>query len=315
MVRKGLLKILVPTAILIAFASITIVPSVFAQEDTTKESITLSPAVSKPTVNVSEKTEGKLTVINDGLKDYRFLLYARPFSVKSESYDPDYTEITDRTEAYQWIKFDKTDLNLAAGDRVSIGYTITVPKNASAGGHYAVLFAETQPDEPSSTQVARKKRVGSLVYITVNGEIKQAGSLESWRAPFWQTQSPIKSDIRIKNSGNVHFQVDSKVIYSTVFNKKRFELNQQNLILPGTVRRIETPMQNSPYFGVFKVSGEANFLNKTETLPEKWVILVPPTILFGLLTFCSIVLFGYIVRRKAASSKKIKSKKSGGTKK
>lgn len=314
MVRKSVIRSIVSVTLLLSLVSVTTMPKVFAQ-DSTKESITLSPAVSKPTVSTSEKTEGKLTVINDGLKDYRFLLYARPFSVKSESYDPDYTEITDRTEAYQWIKFDKTDLNLAAGERVSVGYTITVPKNASAGGHYAVLFAETQPDEPSSTQVARKKRVGSLVYITVNGEIKQAGSLESFTVPFWQTKSPISSNIRINNSGNVHFQVDSKVIYSTIFNKPRFEINQQNLILPGTIRRIETPMQSSPYLGVFKVSGEVKFLNKTELLPEKWVVLVPPTVIFGLLTFFSIVFLGYIVRRKTSNAKKSKSKKHGGTKK
>lgn len=314
MVRKSLVKSLIIVSLVFGFVSIVAIPKVFAQ-DTTKESITLSPAVSKPTVSASEKTEAKLTIINDGLKDYRFLLYARPFSVKSESYDPDYTEITDRTEAYQWVKFDKTDLTLAAGERVQVGYTITVPKNASAGGHYAVLFAETQPDEPSSTQVARKKRVGSLVYITVNGDIQQAGSLESFTVPFWQTKAPINSNIRINNSGNVHFQVDTKVVYSTIFNKPRFELNQQNLILPGTIRRIETPMQNSPYLGIFKVSGEAKFLNKTEVLPEKWVVLVPPTVIFGLLTFCSVVFLGYIVRRKATSSKKSKAKKSGGTKK
>lgn len=261
-------------------SSLLFQPASAQQNQANQERITLSPAVSRPELKAGETVSGTLTVINDGSTDYKFLLYARPFSVKGEQYDPNYTEVNERTEAYQWVQFDKTDLSLAAGARVKVGYTLKVPARAASGGHYAVLFAETQPPL-SSANIARKKRVGSLLYMSVAGDIQRSGSLVDWTTKFLQTKSPLLTNARIKNDGNVHFQANLSANYTNIFGKKSFELNQQLLILPGTTRKVPVVWENSPYFGIFKAQGTISYLDKTEQLPSKYIVLLPYPIIIG----------------------------------
>lgn len=274
-------------------------PSVRAADQEESENITLSPAVNRPTLDAGQRLSDKITVINNGTSDYTFLVYARPFSVAGEQYDPNYTEINEKTQAYQWVEFSQAEYHLAAGQRVDVPYTVSVPQNAASGGHYAVLFAETQPPEGASgSSVMRKKRVGSLLYMTVNGEITMKGSLESWDVKTWQTSRPITSTVRIKNSGNTHFQTDMKVHYSSLLGKKRYELNQQLLILPGTTRRVPVEWANAPNFGVFKASGTVSYLDKNESLPVRYIILLPiPLLLGALVAILLLVTFAIYKRR------------------
>lgn len=276
---KDKFRVVLGRALMFALLVAVLLPvgsSVRAQStEGAEESITLSPAISKPVAEAGSVSKGKLTVINDGDTDYQFLVYARPFSVTSESYDPNYTEVNDRTEAYQWVQFEKTNLQLSAGKSVEIAYTVTVPKKAKSGGHYAVLFAETQPKQSEGTQVARKKRVGSLLYVTVNGDLINSGSLEGWDAKLWQKNKPISTSFRVKNDGNVHFQVNSQVTFSNIFNKPRFQLNQEQFVLPGTTRRISANMEKAPFIGIYRVKGSVTFLDKREELASKWVVLLP----------------------------------------
>lgn len=291
------------------------VQSAKAQNSNGEESITLSPAVSRPELKAGDSATGKLQVINNGTTSYTFVLYARPFSVQGEQYDPNYTEVNERTEAYQWVTFEKTKFDLKAGERVEVNYDVTVPERAKAGGHYAVLFAETQPTDDGSS-VARKKRVGSLLYMTVDGDIIREGSLESWDTTFLQTKEPVLSTVRIKNSGNVHFQADLKAQYTNIFGKKQFELNQEMLVMPGTTRRAPVAWESAPYFGIFKASGTVTYLDKTEVLEAKWIILLPKSLISIILATLSalIVLTLYNKKRrtkgksKAPASEKEKTK-------
>jgi hypothetical protein len=273
--------------------------SASAQTTTTEpdERITLSPAVVRPDFDAGQRGDGKITIINDGNTDYTFLLYARPFSVNGESYDPNYTEVNDRTEAYQWVQFKRTEFKLAAGQRVEADYSIQVPKSAASGGHYAVIFAETQPPQ-GNDNVARKKRVGALVYMTVRGTIDQEGALLSWNTNLWQKKAPLVSQVRVRNTGNVHFQADLTASYSNLFGKKQFTLNQQLLVLPGTTRRIPVQWDKPPAFGIFKVGGSISYLGKTDKLDAKYIVLLPIKYLLITLAVILVAVVTYFTYKK-----------------
>lgn len=272
------------------------------RSDPNLSSVTLSPAVTKPTLDSGQVISKELTVFNDGNEGYTFLVSAGPFSVKDEKYDPDYTTVNASNEAYRWVQFSKTSYFLKPWQSVKVPYTVTVPSNAAPGGHYAVLFAETQPPKPNDGSVARKKRVGSLVYMTVNGDIQLKGKVESWSAQLWQKDSPLTSDVRISNSGNTHFQTDINVVYKDLFNRDKFTLNQPTLILPGTTRRIPINWQNPPAFGIFKVSGQVKMLDKTEQLPQKYVVYTPYWLIYAALGLVAVALV-LIVTKKVRKSK------------
>ncbi len=303
LIKRALLIILVITATILSGSPV----AVLAQTGSTPtESISLSPAVNKPIADAGTVVKSKMTVINDGALDYRFVVYARPFSVTNENYDPNFTEVNQRTEAYNWVQFDNIDVTLKAGDRIDIPYSITVPKDAAPGGHYAVLFAETQPALGDGTQVVRKKRVGSLLYITVNGDTKEEGTVLGWSFDGWQKKKPIVTSIRIKNGGNTHFLTSTHIVYSNIFGKEILVHNQEHLVMPGTTRRITSDFNSKAPVGIYKVSGTINYLGETTDLNSRFIVLLPYTVLAGIIAVVILLIVVLIVRKR---------KKSGGGKK
>ncbi len=301
-------KLLIIAALGVAILGGIFIPDRASAQEANEERITLSPAIARPELAAGQKAKGKLTIINDGTVPYTFLLYARPFSVSNEAYEPNYTEVNERTEAYQWVEFARTKISLKAGQRVEVSYTVTVPDDAAPGGHYSVLFAETQPPEEDSS-VARKKRVGSLLYMTIAGDIIEKGSLASWDVETLQTKQPVSSSIRVENTGNVHFQSDISVTYTSIFGKKQYENNQQVLVLPGTTRRVVFDWDSAPYFGIYKASGTVSLLDGTEELEQQWIILFPTSLMRILAGLAAAGFLWFVVKPQAQKRRTTHKKK------
>lgn len=279
---------------LVTVLAATAVP-VAAQTGTAAERITLSPAVSKPSLAAGATHNDILKVINDGTIDYTFKVYSAPFSVKDEAYDPDFVTIKERTRAFEWVSFEKDSYTLAAGEQIEVPYTITVPSTAAPGGHYAVIFVETQPK--SNSQIARKKRVGNLLYVTISGDVHEEGRLTGVSVPWLHSKPPVVTDIRVENTGNVHFDAKATTVYQGLLGRKYLTYNQEVIIMPGTTRRIPMTWEKPPYLGIFRVTSSVDYLGKSESLPTKYVIILPlpVRIVAGVLLLTLIAL---LVRRK-----------------
>jgi hypothetical protein len=254
--------------------SVLLTPTVLAQDPNERqERITLSPAVSRPVVAAGDTYKDTIEVINDGTTDYSFTVYSAPFSVKDEAYDPDFITVNERTRAFEWIEFGREVYSLKAGERVTVPYTISVPEKATPGGHYAVIFAEAQPE--ANSQIARKKRVGNLVYLSVDGETSQAGRLLDASTRLLNTAPPINTDVRIENTGNIHYDARVGATYRGIFGKQYLTYSQEVIVLPGTTRRVPITWDKPPYAGIFRVTAEASYLGRTEKLDTHYVILLP----------------------------------------
>lgn len=285
---------------LVVLSGLSILSTTRAQEVTPNQTITISPAVSRLQVEALQTRNQAVTIINNGTTNYTFTVYARPFSVTNEQYDPTFNSTSERTNAYKWISFEQTSFSLAAGERVEVPYTITVPADVAPGGHYSVIFAETQPpaDSQSSTGVIRKERVGSLLYITAGGELEQAGSLAGWDVAAWQKQRPLTSDVRITNSGNVHFQADVSIQYSDLLGNPKFTLNQEVMVLPDTTRKVTANWARAPYLGIFKATGSVHYLDRTDLLPAQYIVLVSPLIVIATAVGFGVLIALIVVRRR-----------------
>ena len=227
------------------------------------ERITMSPSSTDVNVDAGESVQGTMQVINDGDVAYGFSVYARPYSVSNERYEPNFTDQRTNTDVYTWVQFEQTSYQVQPGESVEIPYTLRVPADAAPGGHYGVLFAETDEQVLSGTGVARKKRVGNLLYVTVKGTYTTAGELKEFILPFWQTSAPLQSSARIANTGNSDFNATVSTVAKDLFGRTKFTYTGEPIILPGTTRLIEMKWENAPNFGIFKVDQTVRFLDKT----------------------------------------------------
>ena len=61
------------------------------EDQSTVESITLSPVSQRYELKQGDTKKDSLTIVNDGKSDYTFTAYARPYSVNNEAYQPDFS--------------------------------------------------------------------------------------------------------------------------------------------------------------------------------------------------------------------------------
>lgn len=238
------------------------------------ERITLSPSSTTLQVDAGAVQRGAMTVRNDGDLEYGFSVYARPYGVINELYEPDFTNQHENTGVYKWVQFDQTKYQIKAGESVEVKYTIRVPENATPGGHYGVLFAETDERGLEGTGVARKKRVGNLMYVTVKGEYKTSGAFKEFILPFWQTKVPVVSSARIENTGNADFRAKVSTIAKDMFGRTKYTYTSDPIILPSTTRLVEMKWEAAPNFGIFKVDQRVEFLN--EKRQNSGYVLIAP---------------------------------------
>jgi hypothetical protein len=72
-----------------------------------------------------------------------------------------------QNDVSSWTHVSRPSIDIAAGQTVLEDVTIRVPRNAAAGEHYAVIWAEASASAPSGGGVRLVNRVGIRVYLTV----------------------------------------------------------------------------------------------------------------------------------------------------
>lgn len=239
-----------------------------------KEEITLSPATTKIQGDPGDIESGELTILNTGDKDFSFIVYARPYSVETEGYNPNYSDTPARSNLYRWVQFDTTEGKLAPGKKQKINYTVLIPDDAEAGGHYGVLFVETVSDDSEGQAVARNKRVGSIVRLSVSGDIRRSGQVESQSIAWLQTRPPVVSEALVSNQGNIDFDATTTLKATTLFGRELYNAQAEHVVYPGKPRLITTSWEGSPVFGLFKVEQTVEVLDEVST-KSSYVLIIP----------------------------------------
>lgn len=263
---------------LIAGLLLSVAPgtSIHAAEGDVRESIALSPAKKDYKFDAGSTHADSLTVINDGTVAYTLKVYASPYSVSGDDYKPDFFTNRKNTDIESWVKFGQQTFRLEPGKSVKVPYSIVVPANATPGGHYGVIFAETQPaeGERETSSVERKKRVGALLYATVNGTYSMGGAFKEIRTPGLQFTSPLKSELTVENTGNSDFDVETVFAVSDIFGSRKYTDTKEYRLLPQTERKIQLEWAKSPGFGLYEVTVSAKFLDK-QTSKTSYVLMAP----------------------------------------
>ncbi len=247
-----------------------------------RESLTLSPVNKKYNIDAGKTIEDSLTIINDGQTAYDFILYARPYTIKSasdgkndEAYIADFTKTAENTDVYQWVQFKQAKYHLEAGASTKVEYTMRVPSNARPGGHYGVIFAESQPSgEVSGNSVLRNKRVGSILYTTINGDNTLKGSVLETDIPFWQLEAPLVATTRIKNEGTTDFADTITYRVKDVFGNVKYEAKAEWALLPQTIRKVKLEWDKASWIGIYKVEIDHKYLDSSQS-SSGYVLILP----------------------------------------
>lgn len=197
---------------------------------------------------------------------------------------------------------------------VNVPVTIKVPADASPGGHYGVLrFSGTAPTL-GGQGVSLSASLGSLMLVTVNGDIKEklsvaefSANTEGARSTFFNS-APIHFVTRLKNEGNVHEQPIGQIRITDMFGKNVANLNV-NLpprnVLPSSIRRFESPLDstvigNKRLFGRYHAALKVTYGKTNQlTTADMYFWVVPYKLIAGVVVLIVGGFFGlkYLITR------------------
>lgn len=160
--------------------------------------------------------------------------------------------------------------------------TLSVPKDASPGGHYGVVRFTAVAPELKDTGVALSASIGSLILVKVSGNVVEKGKIQE----FYVTHNGVRGSMfeggtvgfveRIKNEGNVHFKPVGTVRVTNAFGKQVGVVTVNAAggnVLPNSTRKFSQDLGKKRLFGLYhaEVNIQYNGKNLSDTT-SFWVI-------------------------------------------
>ncbi|MHB8893847.1 MAG: hypothetical protein ACYC99_01540 [Candidatus Geothermincolia bacterium] len=221
-----------------------------------------------------------------------------------------------------WLSTDTPTMVVPSGQTVAKTFTLQVPPQAEPGGHYGVIFFEQAPP-PGSPPVRARPRIGSLMLVTVPGQIIRQGDIKSvsmtstwfWPArklPFLPRRK-VTARIVFYNSGNVHLTVKGSLSYKASFGWGSGKVEFSEItVLPKTTRYLQADIPDPPLVGSFKIKAGVQYGPSLDVFDTTKVAagsfnMYPLSLMLLLLVLAAIVVALFMLRgwrkRRAAGEK------------
>lgn len=261
----------------------------------------VSPTSQDLTLLPGSVTTGQLTVINDGDTSITYTVYATDYAVTGQIYKGVFVNNGEgpNLSARTWFTLPKGNFVIGPRKQIFINYSISVPKTAAIGGHYAAIFLQTVPPPSTGTYISRVVRVATIFYMGVGGDLSPSGHYVGLSVPWLQTLPPIDGNLKIANTGNVHFLVSGTAQLYSPFGKVGTPVVLDGEVLPSTTREFPFAIGSPSPLGLYRVVVKANYMNDN-LMVATWMLLIPRLTLIILSTSIGLVMVAIvwlIVRR------------------
>lgn len=260
---------------------------------------TVLPMSQRFSLKPGETYEGSITVVNpvDATEDFAYKIAVVPYGVSGQDYQADLVTDSNHTAMAKWITVKEPTGKVKPNESKKVEFTITVPKNAPAGGQYAALTVTSNNDVNNSEGVAIQNvfEMASIIYGSVAGKTVYDGEVQENNIPGFVMSTPVKLSALISNRGNVHVDATFKITVSDFFTGNVILPTEENdgeyseVIMPETTRFVEREVSNLPALGVVKIN-QTIYYNGQAYPVEKDVIICPIWFLALLaVTVCAII--------------------------
>jgi hypothetical protein len=215
-----ILSISVPEAAALTSATTASAPNVGQALEIAPPLITLTAnpgQVIKTTIQLRDITKSNLAVTNE-IDD---------FVAAGEDGTPKILTGDDSNNPFQlkqWIS-PLPAFTLTPDQIQNLPVTISIPTNASPGGHYGVIRFTGIPPQLKGTGVSLSASIGSLVLLTVNGNLVHklsvtqfATSQNNKDGKLFQS-TPLNFVVKLQNSGNIQEEPEGQILVTDMFGK------------------------------------------------------------------------------------------------
>lgn len=141
------------------------------------QAFTIQPLRYKVTIDPGATTSVVVTVVNDEAESHRFRTIVTGVR-QDEAGRPLFGSAPDPAE--QWVRSSSSSFTLGAGEKKTISFVITAPKDAAPGSHFLALIIE--PADEQKGVVGLSARGATLLSLSVSGVVTEAVHIDRWSA-------------------------------------------------------------------------------------------------------------------------------------
>jgi len=247
--------------------------------------LTVLPMSQEIKLNPGERIEGTITIANpaSSTEDFEYVATVSPYSVVGDDYEADFSNKSDANQIVDWIRIYEPEGTLKPNESKELKFRIKVPKDAPAGGQYAVISirskASVQEGE-MSFGINDVFEIGSIIYGKVAGATVRKGEILGNNVPGFSTVTPVTSSITVKNEGNIHEKAVTTITIKNVFSGEQVfpkddETNRfSEYIMPNSTRYLTRTLDRLSNLGVYEVQQTVEYLGETSSISQ--VLIVCP---------------------------------------
>lgn len=208
-----------------------------------------------------------------------------------------------------WIQIPREAVTIPAKTSQTIPVVIRVPADALPGGRYAMIMHEPTAGSgdaviPGSAQTggqaAVQQRVGTIVYLTIAGDIQLNAQLRNIRIPGLSEYGPVPIQFSIENLSDIHLTPSATITIRNMFGTEveKIPVESQN-IFPYSIREFSTQWDRIWGFGRYSARIAATYGDKGQTVAATeyfWVI--PYTLILAIIILIMVIIALYIAIRR-----------------
>lgn len=310
----------ISTAILVLLV-LVITPLVHAQQPNQGQGLEISPPLAELKADPGQVINTTLKIRNVTQQTLVVSSEVNDFTAGGEDGQPKLLLEEAESSPYSVKDWVSTipEVTLKSGEQKPVTITLSVPGNASPGGHYGVVRFTGTPPGLEGTGVSLSASIGQLILVNVSGNVTESARIaeifasQNNERSGWFEYGPITIVERIENTGNIHIKPSGTVRVTNMFGQETasFSLNEKGgNVLPGSIRKFEQQMDKKLLFGRYTIQVDAVYGSESKITTGSSTFWVIPYKLI-LMAIAAIILIVFLVRRYNRHIVKKANKKTG----
>lgn len=279
--------------------------------------IGITPAIIENAAEPGTQQRHEVTISNLSGMDQKYYVYVRNIVGVKEDNSPVYADDDREVTPYElssWVAIDVGEVDVPAQGQARVGFTISVPSDASPGSHFGSIFVSVEPPRLRTTGASVGYEVANIINIQVAGEVDDRAEIRQFSTDqYVYGATEVDFSLHIENQGNILIRPTGPVEITNMFGKQvaLFTFNEsQGAVFPKAIREYKFSWQGdgigfgryearvSPLYGE---NGRKKTLTSTVSF---WVlpmnIIGPAALILGVLLLTIYVSIRLYVRRTVA---------------
>jgi len=301
----------------IAFALASILAPVAVHAQTANStSLTITPPFFELNVNPGDSWSSSIRVVNTNAAPLQVNAQVMGFQAADDLGHGSFIQLSQlagNSDALaNWITVTSAGVTIPSDGAADVPFSVSVPPNASPGGHYAAILIGTGAPtaQAGESQVGVSSFISALIFVRVSGNVVESAQIHAFSTDKSLYQTPdVHFAINIQNTGNAHIRPVGMVQIYNAFGKLRGQISINGTgtlgyVLPSSTREFDVEWQGQPslldigpYTAVLSLAyGENTTKSITQTIGF-WILPIGQLFEVGLSIIIAALVCIYILKR------------------